>query len=56
MRFVVRCAACPTHINPSAFPDRDGAEAYVRRHHIVGDMHRAEITTVLDTPFEGLIA
>lgn len=55
MRYEVRCPACPAHINPSVFPDRDGAEAYVRRHHIVGDKHRADITRVLDTPFEGLV-
>lgn len=55
MRYEVRCPACPAHINPSVFPDRDSAEAYVRRHHIVGDKHRADITRVLGTPFEGLV-
>lgn len=55
MRFEVSCPACPTHINPSVFPDRDGAEAYVRRHHIVGDKHRAVVEPVFETPLEGLV-
>jgi len=33
----------------------DGAEAYVRRHHIVGDKHRAVVEPVFETPFEGLV-
>lgn len=54
MKHVVSCPACPPHTT-STFPDLPGAQAYVRRHHIVGDEHRAAIETVLETPLEGLL-
>ncbi len=54
MKHIVSCPACPKHVS-STFPDLDGAQAYVRRHHIVGDKHRAVVETVLETPHEGLI-
>lgn len=56
MRFLVVCPACPSHMRPHEFRNQTQAEAYVRRHHIVGDDHRADITRILDTPLEGLVS
>ena len=53
MTFLVTCEDCPVG-RIAEFPDRDGAEGLVRRHHGLQG-HRAAITTVLDTPFEGIL-
>lgn len=52
MTFSVTCTACVDR--RAEFPDRDGAEGLVHRHHMaVG--HDAVVEQVLDTPFEGLL-
>lgn len=43
MRYMVTCAQCPGYVRTSEFPDRPGAEGFVRRHHALKD-RRAEIT------------
>ncbi|WP_165612201.1 hypothetical protein [Mycolicibacterium setense] len=47
MRYVVTCQKCTEKVGypiKSEFPDKPGAEAYVRRHALTN--HRAEITEV----------
>lgn len=52
MRWAVVCPKCSLNVVEKT---EDAATALRRRHHgLVG--HRADITRILDTPLEGLIA
>lgn len=53
MRFVVTCPECVGRITD--YPDKDGAEGLVRRHHMLLG-HDAHVERVLETPFEGLVS
>lgn len=51
MRYLVVCPRCPLDVSTGTETE---ATALRRRHHgLVG--HRADITQVLETPFEGLL-
>lgn len=53
MTFTVTCPACIGRI--AEYPDRSGAEGLVSRHHMLTG-HTAEVSRVLATPLEGLLA
>jgi hypothetical protein len=53
MRYTVSCATC--HVEDVAVTaNRDDAQHVASRHHTLTG-HTADVTQILDTPFEGII-
>lgn len=55
MKFIVHCELCVGTAPVAECPDRDSAEALVRRHYGLRG-HESTVTRVLDTPHEGLVS